>query len=93
MSMLDDLIDRIASQEIAGGKVLSGAEAFKLYDTFGFPLDLTMEIAGERGVSVVRISLQVHERPAGACPCCRAAMGDLGWEGDVLRVSPATQSS
>lgn len=31
---------------------LSGADAFKLYDTYGFPLELTMEIAAERGVKV-----------------------------------------
>ena len=89
MSMLNDLIDRIASHEIAGGKVLSGAEAFKLYDTFGFPLDLTMEIAGERGVSVdedqfAKFMNDQRERARAA----RAAMGDLGWEGDVLQGIP-----
>jgi alanyl-tRNA synthetase len=36
----------------AGVKRISGAEAFKLYDTFGFPIDLTEIIAGERGVEV-----------------------------------------
>ena len=33
-------------------KILSGAEVFKLNDTFGFPLDLTKEIAAEAGVEV-----------------------------------------
>jgi alanyl-tRNA synthetase len=36
----------------AKGKVLDGAEVFKLYDTFGFPLELTQEMAGEQGFSV-----------------------------------------
>jgi alanyl-tRNA synthetase len=36
----------------SGATVLPGDEAFKLYDTFGFPIDLTQIIAGERGVSV-----------------------------------------
>jgi alanyl-tRNA synthetase len=45
LSMLDDLL--------AGGEV-SGDDAFKLHDTYGFPIDLTVEIAEERGVPVDR---------------------------------------
>ena len=33
-------------------KVISGSEAFKLHDTFGFPIDLTRELAAERGIEV-----------------------------------------
>jgi alanyl-tRNA synthetase len=36
----------------SGVKSIPGEEAFKLYDTFGFPIDLTQIIAGERGVEV-----------------------------------------
>jgi alanyl-tRNA synthetase len=36
----------------SGARTISGDDAFKLYDTFGFPIDLTQIIAGERGVEV-----------------------------------------
>ncbi len=43
MGMLEELLGR--------GKI-SGSDAFKLYDTYGFPIDLTIEIARDRGVEV-----------------------------------------
>ncbi len=43
-----------AASEIkgSGGKVLSGDAAFKLHDTYGFPIDLTLEMATEQGLEV-----------------------------------------
>ncbi|MFN2483996.1 MAG: alanine--tRNA ligase [Candidatus Limnocylindria bacterium] len=41
-------------ERAGAGGVISGDEAFRLHDTFGFPIDLTIEIAAERGVEVDR---------------------------------------
>ncbi len=42
------------------GKMLSGETAFKLYDTYGFPIELTVEMAEEKGVSVDRIAFSLE---------------------------------
>lgn len=49
LSILAQLQGELEKQ---GGKVLSGEDAFKLYDTYGFPLDLTQEILEEKGFSI-----------------------------------------
>lgn len=51
VSLLNSLI---ADLRAAGKDVLDGQDAFRLYDTFGFPLDLTEDIAGEQGIRVDR---------------------------------------
>jgi len=46
-------LDRLdKSVEKASGKVINGEEVFELYDTFGFPIDLTQLIASEKGLTV-----------------------------------------
>src|SRR6185312_4927757 len=42
----------IAAAKSAGGDRVNAAEAFQLHDTFGFPIDLTLEMAAEQGLSV-----------------------------------------
>ncbi len=47
------LLDEIMEKVIAGrGNTVSGQDSFKLYDTYGFPVELTREIAAGRGLSV-----------------------------------------
>ena len=48
LSILSDMQEKMQSE---GKKVLSGEDAFKLYDTYGFPIDLTAEILEEKGFS------------------------------------------
>ena len=49
---LSILAELQTEMEAKGEKVLSGADAFKLYDTYGFPIDLTEEILEEKGFSI-----------------------------------------
>ncbi len=56
-SLLQDTLDRLKQE---GKTVLSGEDAFRLYDTFGFPIDLTEEMAQEQGVSVDRDGFMQH---------------------------------
>ncbi len=42
----------VASTRKSGGSVIAGSEAFTLHDTYGFPIDLTLEMAAEQGLSV-----------------------------------------
>ena len=46
------LAEMIANTANNGGRQISGEDAFELYDTYGFPLELTQEIAEEQGLSV-----------------------------------------
>lgn len=49
LSLLDSIIDDLKAE---GGSTIAGADAFRLYDTFGFPVDLTRDVAQEHGLSV-----------------------------------------
>lgn len=49
---LEILADMQQAMEEKGSKSLSGEDAFKLYDTYGFPMDLTQEILEEKGFSI-----------------------------------------
>ena len=78
ISKVGELIDKCKAE---GSAVLPGAEAFRLYDTFGFPLDLTRDMLEEQGMEVDeegfnRCMEEQRER-------ARAARGDMSeaWQG------------
>ncbi len=85
--------DMLQEHKAKGEKTFSGADAFKLYDTYGFPIDLTIEMAKDEGLSVDetefrKLMQEQKERAREA----RKALGDLGWAGvDLGKEIPATE--
>ena len=83
----------IESAKAEGKKEISGADAFKLYDTFGFPPDLTREIASESGLGINdgEFTSLMEEQKNRA----RAARGNIsGWTDSsksLLKDLPATE--
>ena len=83
---------KMAEHEEKGQTVFSGADAFLLADTYGFPIDLTAEMVEDEGMTVdmdeftrQREEQRVRAREA------RKALGDLGWAGiDFGKDMPAT---
>ena len=68
-----------------GETTMSGSDAFKLYDTYGFPLDLTVDILSEHGLGVDGESFAAHMREQRErARAARAALGDLAWAGADL---------
>ena len=81
-----------------GPPLVSGAQAFLLYDSFGFPLEITQEIAAERGAGVDVLGFQVamdeqRQRSKDAAKVCATCLRyrDLGsgraWMFGVLAAS------
>ena len=68
------LLDRELDEAKASGEHISGEAAFKLSDTFGFPLDLTQLIAAEQGVGVDAAGFD-------AAMAKQKAMGRANWKG------------
>ena len=81
-SGLSILNERIAA---ANSKELPAADAFQLYDTYGFPIDLTLEILEEQGMTTNREEFDrlMNEQRERARED-RKKMGDLGWQSEDL---------
>lgn len=72
----------LSAHKAQGETVFSGTDAFKLYDTFGFPIDLTAEMAEDEGMSVDRAGFdKLMEEQRLRARKAREALGDLGWAG------------
>ena len=74
--------DLLAEHKAKGETTFSGADAFKLYDTYGFPIDLTVEMVEDEGMTLDRAAFdrEMQEQKTRAREA-RKALGDLGWAG------------
>ena len=72
----------LAEHKAKGETVFSGADAFKLYDTYGFPIDLTAEMVEDEGMTVDEAAFAklMQEQKVRAREA-RKALGDLAWAG------------
>ena len=79
----------VAAVRSAGAATLSGDQAFQLHDTFGFPIDLTLEMAAEQGLAVDqegfrRLMAQQRERAKADAAARRTGHADLSAYRSVL---------
>ncbi len=82
--MCSDIVKKVKSE---GKDVFPGDEAFKLYDTYGFPIDLTREIAEENNITVdeegFNACMKIQKDTAREAT--KNALGDVAWTEDVLK--------
>ncbi len=79
MKIFGELLE---AHKAKGETVFSGADAFKLYDTYGFPIDLTIEMCEDEGMSVDEEGFKAYmEEQRVRARKAREALGDLGWAG------------
>ena len=85
--------EMLAEHKAKGETVFSGADAFKLYDTYGFPIDLTAEMVEEQGMTVDTDAFKaLMEEQRVRARKAREALGDLGWAGiEFGKDVPATR--
>ncbi|MGW0461793.1 alanine--tRNA ligase [Streptomyces tendae] len=79
-TVLDTAVAKVKAE---GGRALPGAQAFLLHDTYGFPIDLTLEMAAEQGVEVDRegfttLMREQRERARADARARKAGGTDLG---------------
>ncbi len=77
--------EMLADHKAKGETEFSGADAFKLYDTYGFPIDLTLEMVADEDMTLDQDSFAklMQEQKLRAREA-RKALGDLAWAGIEL---------
>ena len=90
-----DILNSIIEKTLASGnRMLPGEDVFKLNDTFGFPLDLTREIAEEKGLEIDEegFTALMNEQKMRARKA-RADKGDFGWATDTLELGDVSEKT
>ncbi len=87
MELLTEIMDN------ASGKTLSGEDVFKLADTYGFPFDLTVEIAAERGFAVDEAGYrELVQKQRATAKADHAAKASSSWADNSIKLDlPKTQ--
>jgi alanyl-tRNA synthetase len=85
----------VASVRTNGGSTLSGEQAFALHDTYGFPIDLTLELAAEQGLEVDepgfrRLMQQQRERAKADAKARKAGVAATTAYRDILETGGST---
>ncbi len=92
-AILSSFIDERSEAE--KNSLFSGEQAFKLYDTYGFPIDLTREILAEKGIAVDEEGFTAEmDKQRSRARAARAKIGDVGWDdkiADLLATMPQTE--
>lgn len=83
----------VAATKSSGGSVLTGKDAFTLHDTYGFPIDLTLEMASEQGLSVDEAAFrslmqEQKDRARADAKAKKGGHGDLSAYQEVGAASP-----
>lgn len=84
----------IADAQKANNSKINGQDAFKLYDTYGFPLELTFEIAEEKNCSVdIEEFENQMEMQRQRARNARAKGSDIGWKDEISSLDLSVKSS
>ncbi|MDR2520312.1 MAG: alanine--tRNA ligase, partial [Eubacteriaceae bacterium] len=85
MQLLSELI---AHSKMEGAAAVTGMDAFRLHDTFGFPLELTEEVAAEEGMSVDREGFQAElKKQKERSRSARHKGAAVGWLDEIAKIA------
>lgn len=82
-SILNSFLDDKLLDNMEKNTIFSGNDAFKLYDTYGFPIDLTREILAERGIEIDEEGFNREMEAQRQRARANAKMTEVGWEDTI----------